>query len=84
MSVRNMTEKTGSSFEEWSGNDRWFRVNYQRLARRYDGQNVCVYRHRVVDHDKDFERLMKRVERKFPVERVLVEYVSRKKLEFIL
>ncbi len=38
----------------------------------------------VVDHDEDFERLMKRIEKRLPIERVLVEYISRKRLEFIL
>ncbi len=71
-------------FEEWTENDRWVSANCGILSRRYDGQNVCVYKRRVVDHDRDFDRLMKRIERKLPMERVLVEYVSRRKLEFIL
>ncbi len=79
-----MGASDGSSFEEWSRNDRWFRANYGRLARRYDGENVCIYKRRVVDHDRDFERLMRRVEKKLPMEKTLVEYVSRRKLEFIL
>ncbi len=79
-----MVGNNGSSFEEWTENDRWFRANHGRLARRYDDQNVCVYKRQVVDHDMDFERLMKRIEKRLPMERVLVEYVSRKKLEFIL
>src|SRR6266700_1791534 len=54
------------------------------FARRYDGQNVCVYKHRVVDHDRDLRSLMRRVRGRFPQEEVLVEFVSRKKLEFIL
>ncbi len=57
---------------------------YSRLAERYDGQNVVVHNRRVVDHDTDLDRLMKRVRGKFPPGRVLVEFVSRKKLEFIL
>jgi len=79
-----MVGNNGSAFREWTENDRWFRANYQRLARRYDGLNVCIYKRRVVDHDGNFERLMKRIEKKLPMERVLVEYVSRRKLEFIL
>ncbi len=54
------------------------------MAERYDGQNVVVHNRRVVDHDTDLDRLMKRVRGKFPPGRVLVEFVSRKKLEFIL
>ena len=54
------------------------------FARKYDGQNVCVYKRRVVDHDRDLRRLMKRVRGRFPQEKVLVEFASRRKLEFIL
>jgi hypothetical protein len=77
-------EKNGSAFEEWSDQLQWFMNHYQSLARRYDGQNVCVYKHTVVDHDRNLRMLMRRVRRRFPQERVLVEFVSRKKLEFIL
>ncbi len=77
-------EKNGSAFEEWSDQHRWFRHHYRSLARRYDGQNVCVYKHRVVDHDRDLRRLIRRVRERFPQEKVLVEFVSRKKLKFIL
>ena len=77
-------EKNGSAFEEWNDQLRWFMDHYQGLARKYDGQNVCVYKRRVVDHDRDLRRLMKRVRGRFPQEKILVEFVSHKKLEFIL
>lgn len=74
----------GSSFDEWSENHRWFRSNYQKLARKYDGQNVCVYKRRVVDHDRDLGRLLKRVRKNYPMDRAVVEWVSRKKPKLIL
>jgi hypothetical protein len=77
-------DKNGSSFNEWTRNHVWFRAHYQRLSRSYDGQNVCVYKRRVVDHDRDLRSLMRRVRGRYPQEEVLVEFVSRKKLEFIL
>ncbi len=79
-----MTVKNGKPFDEWSENLRWFREHYQQLARKYDRHNVCVYKGRVVDHDNNLRRLMTRIREKYPSDRVLVEYVSRKKLEFIL
>ncbi len=82
--MRISLETNGSAFDKWSDQLRWFMDHYQSLARRYDGQNVCVYKHRVVDHDRDLRSLMRRVRRRFPQEEVLVEFVSRKKLEFIL
>jgi len=76
--------KNGSSFSEWTGNHVWFRAHYQRLAQKYDMQNVAVYRRKVVDHDKSLTRLLGRVRRTYPVDRVVVEYVSRRKRELVL
>lgn len=76
--------KNGKPFDEWSENLRWFREHYQQLARKYDRRNICVYKSKVVDYDSDLRRLLKRIRGKYPPDRVLVEYVSRKKLEFIL
>lgn len=77
-------EKDDSSFDEWSESHRWFRSNYQKLARKYDGQNVCVYKRRVVDHDRDLDRLLKRVRKKYPTDRAVVEWVLRWKPKLIL
>ncbi len=79
-----MLENNGSSFDEWSENHVWFLAHYRRLARDYDRQNVAVYRRRVVDHDKSLTRLVNRVKRSYPEDRVVVEYVSRKKRELVL
>lgn len=40
---------------------RWFEQNRARLLRRYRGQYVAIYRNRVVDHDRDFDALARRV-----------------------
>ncbi len=78
-------EKNGSSFNEWTSNHVWFRTYYQRLARSYDQQNIAVYQGRVVDHDKNLTRLLTRVKKKnHPEDRVVVEYVSRRKRQLIL
>ncbi len=77
-------EKNGSSFSEWTSNHVWFRTHYQRLARNYDRQNIAVYQGRVVDHDKNLTRLLDRVKKNYPEDRVVVEYVSRRKRELIL
>ncbi len=69
-------EQDGSSFKEWTDNHKWFRSSYQRLARSYDGENVCVYHRRVVDHDRNLQRLLKRVQKKYPQDRLVVEFVS--------
>jgi len=77
-------EKNGSSFNEWTRNHVWLRSHYQRLARSYDRQNIAVYQAKVVDHDKNLTRLLNRVKKNYPEDRVVVEYVSRRKRELIL
>jgi hypothetical protein len=73
-----------SSFEEWTRNHRWFRAHYNQLARKYDSKNICVYKRSVVDYDRDLRKLMGRVRKNYPVNRVVVEFVSRRKRELIL
>ncbi len=77
-------EKNGSSFNEWTRNHVWYRTHCQRLARNYDRQNIAVYHCRVVDHDKNLSRLLNRIKKIYPRDRVVVEYASRKKRELIL
>jgi hypothetical protein len=54
------------------------------LARSYDRQNIAVYQAKVVDHDKNLTRLLNRVKKNYPEDKVVVEYVSRGKRELIL
>ncbi len=77
-------EKNGSSFKEWTRNHVWFRAHYNRLARSYDRQSIAVWRRRVVDHDKNLTRLLNRIKKNYPEDRVVVGYVSRGKRELIL
>ena len=71
-------------FEEHEQNRAWFEKNYQELLTMFDGEYVAIYKREAVDHDKDLDELMKRVEAKYPIENVLVEYVTREKLELVL
>jgi hypothetical protein len=77
-------DKNGTSFDEWTESHAWFRTNYVRLARKYDHQNIAVYQQRIVDHDRNLARLLSRVSKKYPRERLVVEYVTRKKRELVL
>ena len=77
-------DKNGSSFNEWTRNHVWFRTHYRQLARSYDRQNIAVYKGRVVDHDKNLTKLLNRVKKSYPEDRVVVEYVSLGKRELIL
>lgn len=71
-------------FDEQEQNWEWFKKNYSRLVRKFNGQYVTVFERRVVDHDNDLGRLVRRVRGKFPFDRVLVEFVSKEKVVLIL
>jgi len=45
---------------------------------------MAIYEQAVVDFDEDVGRLMKRIEKKYPSDRVSVEHVSKEKLQLIL
>lgn len=77
-------EKNDFSPNEWTRNHVWFRSHYQHLARSYDRQTIAIYQAKVVDHDKNLARLLKRVKKNYPEDRVVVEYVSRGKRELMV
>jgi hypothetical protein len=69
--------------DEQDKNWSWFMEHYEELVERFDGEFVAVYQQRVVDHDKDICSLMKRIRKKYPLSRVLVEFVSKEKLALV-
>jgi len=62
----------------------WFLSNYDKLVKRYDGLFVAVYERGFLDSDEDLDRLIERVSRKWPLERVIIEYVSKEKPLLVL
>ena len=71
-------------FDEYDKNWSWFMEHYEELAERFDGEFVAIYQQRIVDHDKNLRSLMKRIRKKYPLGQVLVEFVSKEKLAFII
>lgn len=71
-------------FEEYEQNWAWFKNNYQGLLKRFDGEYVAVFGQEVVDHDKDLDKLVRRVKVKYHIGKVLVEFVTSEKLELVL
>ena len=71
-------------FREHELNREWFEANREKLVEKYDGKFIAIYTQNVVDFDEDIGRLMKRVEGKYPPDKVSVEYVSKEKLQLIL
>lgn len=71
-------------FEEYDKNAKWFRENYQRLVEKYDGMFIAVYEERVVDYDRDLDRLVEKVSKKYPSERIFIDFVIKEKLVLVL
>ncbi|MCC5997573.1 MAG: DUF5678 domain-containing protein [Thermofilum sp.] len=71
-------------FDEYDKNWSWFMKHYEELVEKFDGEFVAIYQQKVVDHDKNLRSLMKRIRKKYPLSRVLVEFVSKEKLALIL
>jgi len=62
----------------------WFLRNYDRLVEKYDDKFVAVYERSVVDCDESLDRLIERISDRYPLERVIIEYVSKEKPLLVL
>ena len=72
-------------FEEHERNSRWFEESYQRLVEKYDGMFVAIHKQEIVAFDEDPGKLREKILAKgLSFMTVMVEYVSKKPLEFIL
>jgi hypothetical protein len=71
-------------FREQELNRKWFEENHDALVKKYEGKFIAIYRQNVIDSDEDIGKLMERVEKKYPPEKISVEYVSKEKLQLIL
>ena len=63
---------------------KWFLSNYDKLVKNYDGLFVAVYERRVIDSDGNLDRLVERVFGRWPLERVIIEYVSKERPLLVL
>ena len=71
-------------FKEQELNRKWFEENHDALVKKYEGKFIAIYKQNVIDSDEDIGKLMERVEKKYPPEKISVEYVSKEKLQLIL
>jgi len=71
-------------FKEQELNRKWFEENYNILIEKYNGKFIAIYKQTVIDYDEDITRLMERVEKSYPPEKISVEYVNKEKLQLIL
>jgi hypothetical protein len=72
-------------FDEQERNREWFEENYEDLVEKYDGMFVAICKRDVVECSRDPAELRRKIlARGLKLSEVMVEYVSRKPLEFIL
>lgn len=71
-------------FAEQERNREWFEKNHEKLIEKYNGKFIAIYKQNIIDSDEDIEKLMERVEKKYPPDKISVEYVSKEKIQLIL
>lgn len=62
----------------------WFLHNHDKLVEKYDGVFVAVCERGVIDSDDNLDGLIEGVSSRWPLERVVIEYVSREKPLLVL
>lgn len=71
--------------KKFSNDLRWFQDNYQNLKKQFKGEYVAVKEARVVDHDKDYHLLLKRLRGRYPdLHNLVVEHINEQKKVFVL
>ncbi|MDI6655786.1 MAG: DUF5678 domain-containing protein [Candidatus Hydrothermarchaeota archaeon] len=71
--------------DEFEKNQKWFRENFNKILKQYKEEFVAIFKERIIDHDKDLERLAGRVKAETKgAKGAYIEYVSDKPVEMIL
>lgn len=72
-------------FRRFETNMKWFQDNYKKLKKEYAGEYVAVDCGKVVMHDKNARTLIKALKEKHEdVRPMVIEYVSKQRMELIL
>jgi hypothetical protein len=78
-------EEQISHIKEFERNQKWFIENFKPILEDYREKFVAVWNQKVIDADKNLERLSKKVKEKTRnAKGVYVGYVSDKPVEMIL
>lgn len=80
----NILNEISTLFAEQERNREWFEKNHEKLIEKYNGKFIAIYKQNIIDSDEDIEKLMERVEKKYPPDKISVEYVSKEKIQLIL
>ncbi len=72
----NRGPQAAAAVEDLAESMRWFEENRRRLLRRYRDQYVAIHGGRVIDHDRDFDALARRVFARVGVRPVMMPKVT--------
>jgi hypothetical protein len=69
-------DDAGQEVDDLDREMRWYERNRERVTRAHGGEYVAIVGAKVIDHDRDFERLAKRVFARTGVRNVFMPHVS--------
>ena len=75
------------AIRELMENMSWFDNNFDKLAEKFDGQAVAVYKQRIVDSNPDLRTLGERLRKNYPPKEgrtIYVKFVTKEKYDVIL
>lgn len=67
-------------------NIKWIREHYEELKKTFKDEWIAVMDGKVIDHDKDLVKLVRRLRKKYPkkYEQIAIEFIATKEVELIL
>mgnify|MGYP000144318968 CR=1 FL=1 len=69
----------------YGDNVRWIRENYEELKKFFKDEWVAVLDKKVIDHDRDLSRLVRRLrEKRLNYGEIAIEYIATREIELIL
>lgn len=71
---------------EYEENAKWLSKNYNKLKAKFNDEWVAILNKKVIDHDPDLPKLVKRLKQQHPknYNKIATEYVTTKELNLIL
>jgi hypothetical protein len=72
-----------SNYEE---NAKWLIKHHQKLKTKFNNEWVAVLNKTIIDHDRNLNKLVKRLRKKHPkaYSQIPIEYITTKEIELIL
>jgi hypothetical protein len=73
-----MYEEEIKKLRQFNEDLRWFQDNYQDLKKRFRGEYVAVLHSKVIDHDKDLHKVLKRLreEKSLDTSSMVIEFIN--------